>query len=178
MVFKSRPSAPSAERDLGSRQSRASGTDARPELLFFRHFLLEKQKKATCRGQPPPKNLAASPHKKIKPPDSIQRFLISQRRAWLAEGVTRQSSFNMTSGKQRGSRPALQGYMAKVLELSIAVPILNHPFLPRWIKAILLFPNPPYYCALSASAQHCMHQLRSPFAPTFQMRLELDLDIT
>jgi len=34
MVFKSRPSAPSAERDLGSRQSRASGTDARPGLLF------------------------------------------------------------------------------------------------------------------------------------------------
>ena len=175
MVFKSRPSAPSAERDLGSRQSRASGTDARPGLLFatqklrflwfvsfgeamnlpraarapkstrrsrikqnrqnqsgglfiavnvglrklsptygtgrargsfslVRFFWRSKRNEPAARS-PRPKTFAAQPHK-TKPPESIWRFIISQRRARLAEGVTRKSDFDITHRHQRRSRPA------------------------------------------------------------------------
>jgi hypothetical protein len=54
---------------------------------------------------PRPKTFAAQPHK-TKPPESIRRFFISQRRARLAEGVTRQSDSDITNGNQRGSQPA------------------------------------------------------------------------
>ncbi len=85
-----------------------SGAGRASGLLWGEGVFAEANTPSCPRGGTRPKTFAAQPHK-TKPPESIRRFFISQRRLRLAEGVTRQSDYDNTHRNQRGSRPALQG---------------------------------------------------------------------
>ena len=77
-------------------------------LLLGEGGFAEPKPPSCPRGSPRP-NITRRSRIKNKTARSIQRLFVSQRRAWLAEGVTRQFHSDITNGNQRGSRPALQG---------------------------------------------------------------------